>query len=310
MEVESRTARTHARGTEGLHPDRAADRGRDHRHPGRDRDPEVRQHQGEGGRRAMRSDLRNLAAAQETYWSENRMYYGGGIPTPAFTLQPTPGVIHHDGERATRGLVRHAAAPRYRADLRDLLRQRALRSRRPRWTARSRAPERADRRASRCSAAAVAADRAPGQPGLRHLGRGDPGRAQRRSCCWAATWTTLAAAGGPLARQHGGLRAVRRVPGAPGGARPARAALGRGRPLRRARSRRSRRPTRPASWAPVRPLPRHGRELLDAQSQMVRVEKLAGIGRLAAGVAHEIRNPLGAWAPTSRCCGAGAAIRR
>jgi two-component system, NtrC family, sensor kinase len=35
-------------------------------------------------------------------------------------------------------------------------------------------------------------------------------------------------------------------------------------------------------------------ELLDAQSHMVRVEKLAGIGRLAAGVAHEIRNPLGA----------------
>jgi signal transduction histidine kinase len=35
-------------------------------------------------------------------------------------------------------------------------------------------------------------------------------------------------------------------------------------------------------------------ELLDAQSYMVRVEKLAGIGRLAAGVAHEIRNPLGA----------------
>ena len=41
----------------------------------------------------MKSDLRNLASAQEGYWVENRTYYGGPIPDPTFTYSPTAGVV-------------------------------------------------------------------------------------------------------------------------------------------------------------------------------------------------------------------------
>ena len=39
----------------------------------------------------LKSDLRNLASAQESYWVEFRTYYGGGIPNAAFTYRPTQG---------------------------------------------------------------------------------------------------------------------------------------------------------------------------------------------------------------------------
>jgi type IV pilus assembly protein PilA len=41
---------------------------------------------------SMKSDLRNLASAQESYWVENRAYYGGAIPAAGFLYTPTSGV--------------------------------------------------------------------------------------------------------------------------------------------------------------------------------------------------------------------------
>jgi len=41
---------------------------------------------------AMRSDLHNLAAAQEAYWAENQIYYNGPIPAAALSFTPTGGV--------------------------------------------------------------------------------------------------------------------------------------------------------------------------------------------------------------------------
>jgi type IV pilus assembly protein PilA len=41
---------------------------------------------------SMKSDLRNLASAQESFWVENRTYYGGAIPAAGFQFNATPGV--------------------------------------------------------------------------------------------------------------------------------------------------------------------------------------------------------------------------
>ena len=41
---------------------------------------------------SMKSDLRNLASAQESYWVEQRTYYNGVIPAAGFAFQVSPGV--------------------------------------------------------------------------------------------------------------------------------------------------------------------------------------------------------------------------
>jgi type IV pilus assembly protein PilA len=41
---------------------------------------------------SMKSDLRNLASAQESYWVENRTYFPGPIPDPTFQFSPSPNV--------------------------------------------------------------------------------------------------------------------------------------------------------------------------------------------------------------------------
>ena len=38
----------------------------------------------------MRSDLRNLAGVQETFWNDGNVYYGGAIPEPG--SDPVPAV--------------------------------------------------------------------------------------------------------------------------------------------------------------------------------------------------------------------------
>jgi prepilin-type N-terminal cleavage/methylation domain-containing protein len=61
---------------------------------------------------AMRSDLRNLASVQETYWTTNQIYYGGLIPDLAnFTFSPSPGVTITVVAATAAGWSATAAAP-------------------------------------------------------------------------------------------------------------------------------------------------------------------------------------------------------
>ncbi len=60
---------------------------------------------------SMRSDLRNLATTQESYWVENRTYYGGVIPDPALQYNPTYGVTVAIVNATDAGWSAQASAP-------------------------------------------------------------------------------------------------------------------------------------------------------------------------------------------------------
>jgi prepilin-type N-terminal cleavage/methylation domain-containing protein len=61
---------------------------------------------------AMRSDLRNLASVQETYWTNNQTYYAGVVPDLAnFQFSPTQGVTITIAFADPSGWSATAAAP-------------------------------------------------------------------------------------------------------------------------------------------------------------------------------------------------------
>jgi prepilin-type N-terminal cleavage/methylation domain-containing protein len=60
---------------------------------------------------AMRSDLRNLASVQETYWVQNLTYYGGAVPDPAIAFTPTRDVVITVVNAGAAGWSARATAP-------------------------------------------------------------------------------------------------------------------------------------------------------------------------------------------------------
>ena len=51
----------------------------------------------------MKSDLRNLATAQEAYLGDNQVYYGGAVPNPLFQYNPSSGTTVTIAEATTGG---------------------------------------------------------------------------------------------------------------------------------------------------------------------------------------------------------------
>jgi type IV pilus assembly protein PilA len=51
----------------------------------------------------MKSDLRNLATAQESYWNDYSVYYGGTVPSASLLYNPSLGVSITIGEATIGG---------------------------------------------------------------------------------------------------------------------------------------------------------------------------------------------------------------
>jgi type IV pilus assembly protein PilA len=51
----------------------------------------------------MKSDLRNLATAQENFTSDNNIYYAGAVPSAGLMYNPSPGIIITITEASTLG---------------------------------------------------------------------------------------------------------------------------------------------------------------------------------------------------------------
>jgi type IV pilus assembly protein PilA len=59
----------------------------------------------------MKSDLRNLATAQESYLATSFVYYGGGFPNPALPYNPSSGVTITIGVATASGWSATATMP-------------------------------------------------------------------------------------------------------------------------------------------------------------------------------------------------------